>query len=543
MRVGMAQINSTLGDFAGNRQKIVDFCRRAADRRCDLVIFPELSLMGYMPNDLLERESIVDAQLREFAKLQKQLRNEIPASVGVLVGLITKSDRKKGKPYRNSAALIHGDKKPRFFHKELLPTYDVFDEARHIEKGKIAQGFFKFKGHRFLLTICEDIWGWELPDHPTNYLENPLTALKKEKVDLVLNMSASPFTTAKLTNRMAVITKTAKNFRSPMIYVNMVGGQDEIIFDGGSVAVNSRGKVLAQSAFFEEDLNIFDLQAAEGEKRVATNLAVERMRQALVLGIRDYARKTGFSRLHLGLSGGIDSAVVACLAVDALGPNRVSGLIMPGPYSEEKSARLAHELAKNLDLQTHEISVNEGYATLLKSLTDAFGEINFGVVQENLQSRLRGLFLMAFANKENSLLLTTGNKSEYATGYATLYGDMNGGLAPIADLVKGEVYALAEHYNSERVLIPTEIIERAPSAELRPNQKDQDSLPPYPDLDASVRQLVEKQKPAKSKTDHWLLSILMKTEFKRWQAPPILKVSAHGFGRGRRMPIAHRSLF
>jgi NAD+ synthase (glutamine-hydrolysing) len=539
MRVGMAQINSTLGDFAGNRLKIVAYCERALEKRCDLVVFPELSLMGYMPNDLLERASIVDAQLREFEKLTRQ----IPSGIGVLVGLITKSGRKKGKPYHNSAALLVKGKKPRFFHKELLPTYDVFDEARHIEKGRIGDGFFEFKRRKFLLTICEDIWGWELPDHPTNYLENPLASLKDKKVDAVLNMSASPFTDEKAANRMAVVTKTAKHFKAPMIYVNMVGGQDEIVFDGGSVVVDAKGKLLAQSAFFDEDLNVFDLDTREGQVREVPRLPIERTRQALVLGIRDYARKTGFTQLHLGLSGGVDSAVVACLAVDALGPGRVTALTMPGPFSEGRSRTLAERLAKNLDIRCLNLSIDSGYEALLKTLHGTFGEFAFGIVNENLQSRLRGLMLMAFSNKENSLLLTTGNKSEYATGYATLYGDMNGGLAPIADLLKGDVYRLAQHYNGERELIPAEIITRAPSAELRPNQKDQDSLPPYDALDASVKRLVEKQRPARSATDKWLLEILMKTEFKRWQAPPILKVSSHAFGRGRRMPLAHKARF
>ena len=283
MRVGLAQINSTLGDFSGNREKIVAFTERALEKRCDLVVFPELSLMGYLPNDLLERESIVDLQLKEFAKLTKQ----IPAGIGVLVGLITKSKRKKGKRYHNSAALLVKGRKPRFFHKELLPTYDVFDEARHIEKGRIADGFFNFKGQRILLTICEDIWGWELPNHPTNYLENPLVALKKEKVDLVINMSASPFTHEKSKDRHTVASLTAKNFKAPIVYVNLVGGQDEVIFDGGSFALDSKGRKLAQNINFEEDLNIIDFESGVGGFREVPVDRVEKTRRALVLGLRE----------------------------------------------------------------------------------------------------------------------------------------------------------------------------------------------------------------------------------------------------------------
>lgn len=537
MRVALAQTNSTLGDFAGNREKMVSFTKRALEKRCDLVVFPELSLMGYLPNDLLERPSIVDEQLKEFEKLRKQL----PDGIAVLCGLITYTGLKVGKPYYNSAALLIKGKTPKYFHKQLLPTYDVFDEARHIENGSIANGFFKFKGKRILLTICEDIWGWELPDHPTNYLENPLSILKKEKVDLVLNMSASPFTFSKAKDRLAVVSLTAKNFKTPMIYVNLVGAQDEVIFDGGSFAVDKNGKELARNISFDEDLNVVDLETMIGGFREQSFEPMELVRQALVLGLRDYARKTGFQKMHLGLSGGIDSALVACLAVDALGPSKVVGVTMPGPFNDEKSRTLSEELAKNLGMKCFNLPITASYESSLAAFNEVFGAMDFSVVNENMQSRLRGLFMMAYSNKENSLLLATGNKSEYATGYSTLYGDMCGGLAPIGDLLKGEVYALSRHYNSERELIPQAIIERAPSAELRPNQKDQDSLPPYDELDKSVRRLVEFQKPAKSKTDKWLVELLAKTEFKRWQAAPILKVSGHAFGRGRRMPIAHKA--
>lgn len=537
MRVGLAQINSTLGDFAGNREKIVDFTRRALEKRCDLVVFPELSLMGYPPNDLLERASIVEAQLKEFEKLTRQL----PEGIAVVVGLITRSKRKKGKPYHNSAAFLVRGKAPKFFHKELLPTYDVFDEARHVEKGRLSDGFVKFKNKRLLITICEDIWGWELPDHPTNYLENPLVRLREEKVDLVLNLSASPYTHQKTKDRLDVVTKTAKNFKAPMVYVNTVGAQDEVIFDGGSFAVDAKGKTVAQNVFFEEDLNVVDFATGVGGFREVPSDKTEKTRRALVLGLRDFAKKTGIQRMHLGLSGGIDSAVVACLAVDALGPNRVTGVTLPGPFNESRSKSLGEALAKNLGIRYFDVPISEAYDTTLATFKESVGDFEFGVVNENMQARLRGLFLMALSNKDGSLLLTTGNKSEYATGYSTLYGDMCGGLAPIGDLLKGEVYDLAKLYNSEREVIPDEIITRPPSAELRPNQKDQDSLPPYDELDAAVKKLVEDQKPAKSETEKWLLGALARSEFKRWQAPPVLKVSGHAFGRGRRFPIAHKA--
>jgi NAD+ synthase (glutamine-hydrolysing) len=535
MRVGLAQINSSLGDFVNNRRKVIEYVQRALEKRCDLVVFPELTLMGYLPNDLLERPSVVDAQLKEFDRLCK----EIPSGIAVLVGLVTRTASKKGKPFRNSAALLCQGKKPRFFHKELLPSYDVFDEARHMEKGSIADGFFNFKGHRFLVTICEDIWGWEIPGQPIHYRENPLVALKGSRVDCVLNMSASPFTREKASDRRLVVARTAKNFGAPVVYVNMVGGQDEVIFDGGSFAMDTKGRVLAQSLFFDEDLNLFDLETNVGGERQTSVKGIEAVRRGLVLGLRDYVKKTGFSRVHLGLSGGIDSAVVACLAVDALGPASVTGVTLPGPFSQTESKTLAESLAKNLGIRCLNAPIDRGYEALLQMLHSAYGEFEFGIVNENLQARLRGMILMALSNKENSMLLTTGNKSEYATGYSTLYGDMCGGLAPIGDLLKGEVYELARHYNSEREVIPSEIVERAPSAELRPNQKDQDSLPPYDELDKSVHRLVECRLPARSAVDKWLIGILMKTEFKRWQAPPVLKVSRHAFGRGRRIPIAN----
>lgn len=537
MRIGIAQINAALGDFSGNRRKILDFIERAKAENCDLVVFPELSLMGYLPNDLLERASVVDEQLKEFALLQK----EMPKGIAALVGLITKSGLKKGKAYYNSAALIEKGKKPWFFHKELLPTYDVFDEARHIEKGAVKNGFFTFKGKKILVTICEDIWGWELPGHPTNYLENPLLNFKKKKVDVVINMSASPFTLEKERDRFAVVTRTARFFRAPVVYTNMVGAQDEIIFDGGSFVVDHQGRRVLQGAFFIEDLRVFDTDEKKVVRSVPKLKDVEKIRQALVLGIRDFVRKIGMSKALVGLSGGIDSAVVACLAVEALGKENVTVVTMPGPFSSPESKTLAEELATNLGIRCLNLPINDAYKAVLETLHKGLGEFEFGLVNENLQARLRGVFLMAVSNKENALLLTTGNKSEYAAGYTTLYGDMCGGLAPIADLVKGQVYELAEHFNSERNVIPEQIIKRAPSAELRPNQKDQDTLPPYDELDASVRKVVEKQMPARTSVDVWLLSSLVKSEFKRWQAPPILKVSRHAFGRGRRMPIAHRA--
>ncbi len=537
MRIALAQINTVLGDFSGNREKIIQFTKQAAAKRCELVVFPEMTLMGYLPNDILERASVVDAQLAEFEKLHKQL----PKNIAIVIGLVTKSKNKKGKPYFNSAAFLTQAAKPKYFHKQLLPTYDIFDEARHMEQGDLSKNFFSYKGKRLFITICEDIWGWDLPNHPTNYLTNPLKMLRGKKVDLVVNLSSSPFTLEKVKDRRAVVAMTAKNFRAPMVYVNQVGAQDEIIFDGSSFAVTSKGEICAQSPFGVEHLNVFDLNLVAGEMVPFSNESIVQIRDALVVGIRDFAAKSGLTRVHLGLSGGIDSAVVACLAVDAVGADNVTAVTLPGPFNEARSKTLAENLAANLKIRCIDFPINESYKVVHKTLQKTLGEFEFGVVNENLQARLRGVFLMAVSNKESSLLLTTGNKSEYATGYSTLYGDMCGGLAPIADLLKREVYALANLYNQNSELIPDVIITRPPSAELRPGQKDQDLLPPYDELDASVQRLVEFGRPAKGKIDQWLLPMMARSEFKRWQAPPILKISRHAFGRGRRMPITSKA--
>lgn len=536
MRIGVAQINPVLGDFQGNREKIQREVKAAVAKRCSLVVFPECALFGYHPFDLLERTHAVDAQLRELDKLHRSL----PAGVAVVVGFIARNEAKRGRPYRNSAALLVKGKKPRIFHKTLLPTGDVFDEARFIDEGDVTKNVFEYGGRRFLLTICEDIWAWPDAKGRSPYRRNPLQDIRGKKFDLVLNLSASPWYLGKMKAREWMTSRTAAWFKAPLLYVNMVGGQDEIIFDGRSFLVDSKGKKRFEGLAFEEQLNVVDLETFEPWSPTSKIAAEEELRRGLVLGLRDFCAKTGLTKVHLGLSGGIDSAVVACLAVDALGPSRVRLFAMPGPFSAPESLALAKAQAANLGAEFASIPIGPAYDEAVRTLGETIGLKEFGLVHENLQSRLRGLFMMAVANREGSMLLTTGNKSEYATGYATMYGDMCGGLAPIGDLTKEQVYALARHYNREREIIPAAVIDRAPSAELRPNQKDQDSLPPYPELDAAVVKIVEKRMPAKTKTEKWLASQISRTEFKRWQAPPILKASEHSFGRGRRYPLAQK---
>ncbi len=535
MRLALAQINSTLGNFKANREKIQTYIQRAIDRHCDLIVFPEATLFGYHPFDLLERTDVVEHQMKELAQIEKK----IPHGIVAMIGIITKNPSKKGRPYYNSVAVIEKNKKTKYFHKQLLPTGDVFDEARFVESGRIKDNFLRIKNKKILLTICEDIWAWPEKDGTSPYLENPLVKIK-DKVDLVVNVSASPYYPNKIKRRKELVALTAKHFRAPMIYVNLVGAQDEIIFDGASFAVDKNGKQILECVKFNEDLNVLDLTTLEGGSRPQKFSEIQEIHQALVLGLRDFCEKTGMKKVHLGLSGGIDSAVVACLAVDALGPGRVTAVAMPGPFSAKASCALAEKLAKNLNVRWLLMPIEESYQFVKSKIDESLKLKDFSFVHENLQARLRGLYLMALTNAENSLLLSTSNKSEFATGYSTLYGDMCGGLVPIGDLTKQQVYALAKFYNQERELIPQEIIDRAPSAELRPNQKDQDSLPEYDLLDKSVIQLVEKCGRATSETDKWLLPVLLKTEFKRWQGAPILKVSRHSFGRGRRYPIAYQ---
>jgi len=543
MRIALAQINSSLGDFEANKVSILDCVRRAVERHCDLVVFPEAALFGYHPVDLLERPSVVAEQERVL----KEIHKTIPKGIGVLVGAIVRNSSKLGKGFWNAAVFLERGKKPKIFAKQLLPTYDVFDEGRHIEPGRLAKNLFKFKGHKLLVTICEDIWAWPVAGNPnySKYGNNPLLEVKRRDVDLILNLSASPFTHTKFGNRQRVVKRTAQHFKKPMVYVNLVGAQDELIFDGGSFAVDAKGKVEAQCVRFDQDLNVveFDLKKKQirGGKRELSRNSLEVLRSSLVLGIRDYARKVGFKRAHIGISGGIDSALVACLATDALGPMNVTGVYLPGPFTSEDSMSWSRQLVQSLGIRSLEFTITDKYQKITKDLESVFGEKPFDLVNENLQSRLRGLFLMAVSNRENSLLLGTTNKSEIAVGYGTLYGDLIGGLMPIGDLLKTEVFELSRHYNSETEIIPNGILERPPSAELRANQTDQDSLPPYDILDAAIRKLVEGLHAPSNDLERRVLDLMMKSEFKRWQAPPILKVSDHAFGRGRRFPIAHQA--
>lgn len=542
MRLAIGQINSRLGDFEYNKSRMLEFALKAKEAKCDLIIFPEASLFGYHPVDLLERPSLVYLQ----EKVLKSLHQKMPKGISILLGAIV-TNPKVGKAFLNAAVLLEKGKPSKVFAKQLLPTYDVFDEARHIQPGEIKNNIFTFKGKKILVTICEDIWAWSLKGYPkySQYKENPIKKIKPSQVDLVLNLSASPFALSKFKNRRLVTQATAGHLKAPLVYVNMVGAQDELIFDGGSFAIDPKGKVIDQCQRFEEDFSIVEPFSKNSQTKnfrpqklqIETN-QIANLFNALVLGIRDFVSKTGFKKVHLGSSGGIDSAVVACVAAHALGSENVTTFALPGPFSSPDSAKWAKDLATNLKIAHFEIPIGSSYEDLLKNFERAVGKKEFGVTNENLQARLRGIYLMAHSNRAQSLLLGTSNKSELAVGYSTLYGDLCGGLLPIGDLLKSEVYDLAKYICRDQQIIPLGIIDRPPSAELRPNQKDEDSLPPYSVLDPIVKRLVEGQSASRNELERKILSMLLKSEFKRWQSPPILKISDHSFGRGRRFPIA-----
>jgi NAD+ synthase (glutamine-hydrolysing) len=532
MKIALAQINTTLGDFEYNLSLIRQHIKVAKGKGADVVIFPELALMGYPPLDLLERPNCVQDQLKVLRKLERQ----VPEGLLVLVGAVTENP-KQGKPYYNSVAAIQKGKATKFFHKSLLPAYDVFDEARHFHFGSVANNILRFKGRKILITICEDIWAWKKEERLHH--ANPLKEISADQVDLIFNLSASPFSLGKDDMRLEMAQKTSRHFKAPLVYVNAVGAQDEVIFDGASFVLGKRGEKVLQLPSFKEHLSLWDSDEKWSGRPAKEESETQLLRAALTTGIRDFCRKNLISKVHFGLSGGIDSAVIALLACEALGAENVHALALPGPFSSDLSLKLAKDLCEELGIGLDVIEITPAYEFAVQGLEKAWGHQEFSLIHENLQARLRGMMLMAYSNKTSSLLLNTSNKSEFASGYSTLYGDMCGGLAPLGDLLKGQVYDLAKTYLTKGSVLQA-IIDRAPTAELRENQRDQDTLPPYDLLDRAVKNIVENKGPVSSETDKWLEKALVRSEFKRWQAPPILRISNHAFGRGRRWPISHR---
>ncbi|HOV87712.1 MAG TPA: NAD+ synthase [Syntrophobacteraceae bacterium] len=540
MRVALAQINPFVGDFAGNAAKICNFVEEARRRHCDLVVFPELALLGYPPRDLLDEECFFRASRRYWKTLR-----EAGKDIGIVCGVVSENESGFGKPYHNSALFCYGGERIACAHKMLLPSYDVFDEERYFEPAQNAT-WVDFKGERLGITICEDIWNLAGYLPQGLYRCDPVCELRKASVDLVINISASPYHVGKTASVTQLLRTHALGGKVQVLYVNQVGGNDELIFQGHSMAVDAAGNITARGADFREDLVVVDTSTLEGDIHGSELDQTSEVLEALILGLRDYSRKCGFEKVVLGLSGGVDSALTACVAVLALGADRVMGVAMPGPFNAPESLEDARELAQRLGISFAVVPIGDLFAKACEVLAPVFGDLPADVTEENLQARLRGVVLMSLSNKFNRLLLSTGNKSEVAVGYCTLYGDMNGGLAVLGDVPKTLVYELAWKLTRERGWIPERTLVRAPSAELRPNQKDQDTLPPYEVLDAILAAYVEKRLPAAQivaggwdeEVVRWVIRRVDRNEYKRWQAPPILRVTSKAFGMGRRFPIA-----
>ena len=544
MKIALGQINPTVGDFSGNAAKIVDFARQAKAAGAGMVLFPELSVCGYPPRDLVERPSFV-ARNRETAEhIAAETRG-----IAVVCGLVTPAQAETGKSVMNSAALLQDGKVAFVQSKMLLPTYDVFDEMRNFAPAQ-SQQLFPFCGKQMALTICEDAWNDKQFWNKRLYTFDPVEALIQAGGNLLLNISASPFWLGKRELRREMLATIARRHRLPVAMVNQVGGNDSLVFDGSSVVLDATGKVIAQGKSFEEDLVFFDSERLTGDIHEQVEGEEGSAYAALVLGTRDYVRKCGFRQVIVGLSGGIDSALTAVIAADAVGPENVLGVGMPGPYSSTGSIDDARSLAANLGIPFELLCITGIVESYRKTLAEVFAGRKEDVTEENIQSRARGTLLMALSNKFGALVLSTGNKSELGVGYCTLYGDMAGGLAVISDVPKILVYRLARYVNSKRPVIPQASLEKPPSAELRPDQKDSDSLPPYEILDPILEDYVEESHAAEQiAADHGFDLALVKrvirmvngSEYKRQQAAPGLKISAKAFGYGRRFPIAAKA--
>lgn len=542
MRIALAQINPTVGDFDGNARKILDFTARAGEQGADLVLFPELCLDGYPARDLLEIPRFVTNGVRALKALARRVTR--PA---ILVGLAEPSRSARGRPLHNTAALLADGRVLARRHKKLLPTYDVFDEVRYFEPAQQNHPV-ELDGVRLGITICEDVWNVAgALDRPYRR-RDPVADLVRDGADVVINLSSSPFTVDKPFRRFQLLARHAREKQVPLVHVNQVGGNDELIFDGNSLALDRQGGVLAKLPAFEEALVLADMKATAPRADVDWPEELDAIRQALRLGIRDYVHKCGFHSALVGLSGGIDSAVTAALAAEALGRDRVVGVAMPSRYSSPESLADARELAAHLDIRLLEAPIETIHTAFLEALRPLFADRPADVTEENLQSRIRGTILMALSNKFGHLVLATGNKSELATGYATLYGDTAGALAVLADVPKTSVYRLARRINRDREVIPAHTLERPPSAELRPGQTDRDSLPPYDVLDRILAGYIEERMSledlvAAGEDPRVAAQVLERTdraEYKRRQCPPGLKITSKAFGSGRRMPIAHR---
>jgi NAD+ synthase (glutamine-hydrolysing) len=556
MKIALAQLNYHIGDFQGNLLKMTDAVLKALEKGADLVVFSELSICGYPPLDLLERKDFVESCMQSIEKLAKS----IDPNVGVLVGGPEFNPNKEGKLLYNSVFFLHGGGLKQVFRKSLLPTYDIFDEYRYFEPGKTGD-ILHFMGKKLALTICEDLWDEQPFENEFSrsrlYTINPLESLMPQEPDAVINLAASPFSHRKMEVKQAIFTGKALKHGLPVLYCNQVGAQTELIFEGGSLAVDAKGKVSRRLSFFQEDFELIDLdrllahetgEGADedtGESSGKIPDRIETMAGALICGIRDYFGKMNFKSATLGLSGGIDSAVTLALASKALGPENLHVLLLPSQYSSDHSVNDSLELARNLGVKADLIPIESVFNQFRESLRPLFADLPENITEENIQARIRGTLLMALSNKFGNILLNTSNKSETAVGYGTLYGDMSGGLSVLGDVYKTDVYLLARYFNQVKEVIPEHIITKAPSAELRPDQKDTDSLPPYDQLDTILEAYIERQLPHGKIAEmgfepdliRRIISMVNQNEYKRYQTPPILRISSKAFGVGRRLPL------
>jgi len=544
MIIAVGQINTTVGDMGGNVRKMLEFAQRAEQGGAELIVFPELAICGYPPRDLVQCDGFQEENQQWLLELARGL----PANLTAIAGYVARSPQSCGKPFANAGAAVAGGKLVYCQAKILLPTYDVFDEHRNFEPGGHPE-VFRVGDTRIGLTICEDCWNDKYFWQKRLYTRDPVEELAAANPDVIVNISASPYAFGKRAFRQKMLLAMAQRHGMPVVFANMVGGNDSLVFDGSSVALNAKGEIRAQAKSFEEDLIFFDTKKQTEDIHAQPQSEIEAVFEALVLGTRDYCRKCGFERAVIGLSGGIDSSVVAVIAARALGPENVIGVSMPGPFSSEGSLSDARRLAENLGLRYDVVSITNGFEVFRQALKPVFRDLPEDVTEENLQARTRGTILMAISNKYRALVLSTGNKSELATGYCTLYGDMVGGLAVIADIFKVMVYDLARWINRNDEVIPKACLEKPPSAELRPNQTDQDTLPPYEILDQVLADYIEENASAEdiAKERNVPLPLVQDVirrvhhnEYKRQQAAPNLKVTPKAFGVGRVFPIAQR---
>ncbi len=546
MKIALAQLNYHIGNFKENTEKIRMAVRKAEQQGADLVVFAELAVSGYPPRDFLEFDDFI----RKCHKAVEEIAQDC-TDIAAIVGCPVKNLTGKGKPLFNAALFLENGKVSHETYKTLLPNYDIFDEYRYFEPNRKFETI-QFKGKQIALTICEDLWN--TGDHPL-YVANPMHELMKYKPDLIINIAASPFHYDQQEIRTRILSQNAKNNKLPVFYVNHAGAQTELLFDGGSMVFTPEGVVFDELKYFEEDLKIFDLEEVKHSKKAQSahhgqSEKIGLIHDALVMGVRNYFKKLGFHKALLGLSGGIDSAVTLVIAVRALGAGNVRAVLMPSAFSSDHSVTDAIKLAENLGCQYDVISIEEAYKSFENTLNPLFRGLPFDITEENLQARIRGVILMAISNKFGHILLNTSNKSEAAVGYGTLYGDMNGGISVLGDVYKTQVFELADYINKDQGIIPLNTITKPPSAELRPGQKDSDSLPDYEILDDILYQYIELRRGPHElinqgfdeETVKKVLRLVNTNEHKRYQTPPTLRVSPKAFGMGRRMPIVARYL-